>query len=345
MTAVYDSFLRPINYLRISVTDRCNLRCVYCMPPEGIQLLPQEDILRYEEIAAIVGAAADLGISKIRITGGEPLARSGLVELIRMLAAIPGIDDISLTTNGVLLAQHASALKAAGLHRVNVSLDTLRPERFARIARRPFLDRVMEGIAAAQEVGLTPLKINVVVMRGQNEDEVLDFARLTLEREWHVRFIEVMPFVEVMPSVAGQPSEEGTCTQAVTSHRDGFVSAEEMREAIRALGPLEPASAHPGNGPARYFRLPGARGTIGFISPVSEHFCFQCNRLRLTAHGRLRPCLLADYEIDVREPLRSGAGREELRELIRNAIICKPERHHLGEGGSAGTRPMVQIGG
>jgi cyclic pyranopterin phosphate synthase len=324
-----DNFNRPISYLRISVTDRCNLRCVYCMPPEGVPCRSHEEILRYEEIDLVVRAAASLGISKVRLTGGEPLVRLGFADLVRMLARIPGIDDLAMTTNGTLLARYAAELAQAGLKRVNVSLDTLQPERFRQITRRGDLAAVFEGISAAREVGLVPLKVNTVVVRGLNDDEVVDFARLTLEGDWHVRFIELMP-LGTNAAWAG----------------DGYVSVGEVRRRIEdALGELMPAKVGVGNGPARYYRLPGAVGTIGFISPVSEHFCYQCNRLRLTADGRLRPCLLSDYEMDLRTPLRQGAGLTEVRELLIRSIRAKPERHHLDESISPRERAMSEIGG
>jgi cyclic pyranopterin phosphate synthase len=324
-----DNFNRPISYLRISVTDRCNLRCVYCMPPEGVPWRSHEEILRYEEIGLIVQAAASLGISKVRLTGGEPLVRLGFVELVRMLARIPGIDDLAMTTNGTLLARHAVELAQAGLKRVNVSLDTLQPERFRQITRRGGLATVFEGIAAARQAGLTPLKVNTVVVRGLNDDEAVDFARLTLEGDWHVRFIELMP----------------VGSNAVWAG-DRYVSVGEVRRRIEAaLGELVPAKVGVGNGPARYYRFPGAVGTIGFISPVSEHFCYQCNRLRLTADGGLRPCLLSDYEIDLRTPVRQGAGLPEIRELLIRSIGAKPRGHRLNESIAPRKRAMSEIGG
>jgi len=324
-----DSFDRPINYLRISVTDRCNLRCVYCMPPQGIELRSHEEILTFEEIARVVEAAAAIGITKIRLTGGEPLARLGLPDLTRMLAAVPGIDDISMTTNGTLLARHADALAAAGLHRVNVSLDTLRPERFRRITRRGTLADVWDGIGAAQRAGLRPIKLNTVVIRGMNEDEVTDFAQMTLASPWHVRFIEIMP-LGANAAWAG----------------DGYVPMTEVRARIKsAIGALEPVGGPAGNGPARYYRAPGAAGTIGFITPVSEHFCFSCNRLRLTADGKLRPCLLSDAEIDLRTPLRAGATQEELTNLLLSGIMGKPGGHRLAQGEAPSKRVMAEIGG
>jgi cyclic pyranopterin phosphate synthase len=327
MTGISDSFQRPINYLRISVTDRCNLRCVYCMPEEGVTLMSHRDILTYEEIYTVAKIAAGLGINKVRLTGGEPLVRLGLADLVKMLASIEEIDDLSLTTNGILLAENAAALKKAGLKRVNISLDTLRPERFREITRCGELEDTLKGIAAAHAVGLEPVKINMVVMAGVNDDELIDFARKTIDDGWHVRFIEHMPVIADTPA----PSR--------------LFSVREMRNRIEALGRLEPWKVDVGNGPAKYFRLPGAKGTIGFITPVTEHFCYQCNRLRLTADGKLRPCLLSEEEIDLREALRSGAYADELKQLIEKAIACKPERHYLAEGKKRNGRPFSQVGG
>jgi cyclic pyranopterin phosphate synthase len=327
-----DLYNRAINYLRISVTDRCNLRCVYCMPPEGVPLYAHDDILRYEEIAIVVRAAVALGIRKVRLTGGEPLARLGLADLVAMLARIPGIDDLSLTTNGTLLPRYAQALAQAGLQRVNVSLDTLRPERFAAITRRGSLEATLAGIEAAHQAGLEPVKINSVVIRGLNDDEVVDLARKSVDDGWHIRFIEWMPVGEtVSPGQAWGKS---------------VVTAAEIRGKIEAaLGPLEMAKMPSGAGPARYYRLPGATGTVGFITPVSEHFCGQCNRLRLTSDGQLRPCLLSDHEIDLRTPLRRGAGVGEIEALLKRGIATKPEQHHLQASDSAEKRVMSQIGG
>lgn len=327
MTGLSDSFQRPINYLRISVTDRCNLRCVYCMPQEGIAQMSHYDILSYEEIYTLVKAAAELGINKVRLTGGEPLVRAGLTDLISMIAGIETIDDISLTTNGILLARHAAELKEAGLMRVNVSLDTLKPERFRQITRCGELEETLKGIEAAAAAGLTPIKINMVVMAGVNDDELSDFARKTVSDGWNVRFIEHMP-------VNGEASASSK-----------LFSVNDMRKRIEPLGKLEPWKVEAGNGPAKYFRLPGATGTIGFITPVTEHFCYQCNRLRLTADGKLRLCLLNEDEIDLKEPLRSGASVAELKTLIESAIAKKPKSHHLGEGSRPKGRPFSQVGG
>ena len=328
MTGLFDSWQRQINYLRISVTDHCNLSCIYCSVG-SVPHLPRTEILSYEEIRRLVQVAAGIGISKVRLTGGEPLLRAGLSQLVRMLARIEGIDDISLTSNGILLGKYALELKEAGLKRVNISLDTLKEDRFKRISGRDKLGEVLSGIEAAHLAGLEPVKINMVVLRGINDDETIDFARMSTSRGWHVRFIEFMPF--------GMPEAESLAT----------VSAREIQERIQSLGKLEPHTGDTGNGPARYFRLPGAEGTIGFITPMTEHFCDTCNRLRLTSDGQLRPCLLDDDEVNLKEPLRNGAGTDELKQLIQQAVAIKRERHHLTGGLAPGTvkRPMCQIGG
>ncbi len=326
--ACIDAYNRSISYLRISVTDRCNLRCIYCMPEEGIPLKPHHELLTFEEITRIVKIAASLGITKIRLTGGEPLTRKGIVDLVRMIASVPGIEDLAMTTNGVLLPTFAYKLKEAGLKRVNVSLDTLKPERFRRITRVGNLEDVLKGIEEARKAGLTPIKINMVVLEGFNRDEVIDFARLTISEEWHVRFIEVMPVGSEAEGNLGQ-----------------YVSMKEVREEIeKTLGPLIPANLK-GNGPARYFRLEGAKGTIGFITPISEHFCYQCNRLRLTPDGRIRPCLLSDFEVDLKSAIRSGATDEEIAEIIKEAVRLKPERHQLEASSFPSGRAMAEIGG
>jgi cyclic pyranopterin phosphate synthase len=327
MTGVSDSFQRPINYLRVSVTDRCNLRCVYCMPVEGIPMLSHSDILSYEEIIAVVRAAAELGINKVRLTGGEPLVRAGLPELVRLIAGIDAIKDIALTTNGTRLERYAAELKEAGLQRVNVSLDSLKPDRFREITRCGELNDTLAGIEAARAAGLEPVKINVVAMAGFNDDEIVDFAKKTVKDGWHVRFIELMPQAGDVP----------------LSSR--FIPVSEMRRRIETLGKLEPYHVSVGNGPAKYFRLPDASGTIGFITPVTEHFCYQCNRLRLTADGKLKPCLLSEEEVDLREALRRGATVDELKKLIEEAIARKPQGHKMAEGAAHKGRPFSQIGG
>lgn len=325
----FDAYERPIQYLRVSVTDRCNLRCVYCMPEEGVPRLAHEDVLRNEEIVRIVRIAVDLGFHHIRLTGGEPLVRRGIVDLVADLARIPGLDDLSMTTNGILLREYAVPLARAGLHRVNISLDTLRPERFRQMTRWGDLEDVLAGREAALAAGLRPVKVNMVVIRGLNDDEVVDMARLTLEPDWHIRFIEVMPLGAGVHWVG-----------------DGVVPSVEIRERIEAvLGPLTPVYGEVGVGPARYYQLPKAKGTIGFISAITEHFCQYCNRLRLTSDGRLLPCLLSDRTIDLRTPLRNGATDEELRALFLQAVIAKPRGHALAEAACPSALPMSHIGG
>ncbi len=336
LAPLVDPFQRPITYLRISVTDRCNLRCVYCMPEAGIPFVPRREILTLEENARVVRVAAGMGLRRVRLTGGEPLVRNGITNLVRWIAETPGIEDISLTTNGMILAAYAEGLARAGLQRVNVSLDTLRPDRFRQITRHGDLAAVYEGIAAARAAGLSPIKLNVVVMRQVNDDEVVDIARTTLAEDWEVRFIELMPFMD----------EQETCIKD-TSLVLGFVPSQEVRRQIEAaLGPLEPAATKAGGGPAQYYRLPGAKGLIGFISPLTEYqFCAACNRMRLTAEGQIRPCLLTDHEVDLKETLRSGGSDDDLRARILQALVTKPDAHHLGDGNRPRRRKMIQIGG
>ena len=324
-----DGFGRRIEYLRISVTDKCNLRCVYCMPEEGLPWLKHEQILRYEEIAEIVRVMAGLGLKRVRLTGGEPLVRRDLPELVKLLRAVPGIEDISLSTNAVLLADHADALRAAGINRVNVSLDSLQEARVDAVAiRSGYYHRILEGIAAAERVGFEPLKINVVLLRGRNEDEVEDFARMTMQRPWHVRFIEVMP--------VGDNLDVST---------DEYVSALEILQRLEGIAELQPVEGPLGNGPATYFRYAGAAGTIGVITPMSHNYCDRCNRMRLTADGQLRPCLFGDIQTDLRDALRRG---EPLEPLIEQTLLIKPERHYLIQGsaaGSGGLRALSEVGG
>lgn len=322
--AMIDGFGRRIEYLRISVTDKCNLRCVYCMPLEGLPWLKRDELLTYEEIVRIIATMAPLGLRRVRFTGGEPLVRRDLPDLVRMVASVPGIEDLALSTNAVLLAEHAEALRDAGLTRVNVSLDSLSPERVDAIARRPgSYPRIMAGLDAAERMGFTPLKINVVLMGGRNDDEIADFAALTRERPWHVRFIEVMP-----------------TGSNLDLSRDHFVSCDEALARLRLLGDLEPAAGPTGNGPARYFRYAGAPGTVGVITPMSHNFCDRCNRMRLTADGQLRPCLFGDLQTDLRGPLRRG---ESLEPHIRHTLRVKPERHHLVQGSDAGSGGLVAL--
>ncbi len=327
-----DAYQRRISYLRVSVTDRCNLRCVYCMPAEGVPWRPHEEILRFEEITTIVRAAVELGIQSVRLTGGEPLVRPHCVDLARMLAEVPGIDDLSMTTNGTLLSQHADALAEAGLQRVNVSLDTLKAGQYERITCGGQLADALAGIEAARQANLCPLKINTVVIRGLNDDEVAALAETSRSEGWHIRFIELMPI--------------GSGGMENTHWEQRLVTGREIRQRIeRALGPLQAADVGVGAGPARTFRLPDAEGTIGFISPISDHCCANGNRLRLTADGHRRPCLLSDMEIDLRAPLRAGAPSEEIKDLIRRAITCKPAHHQLDSQETAEKRAMSEIGG
>ena len=324
-----DDCSREINYLRISVTDRCNLRCTYCMPREGIKPISHHEILRNEEIERLVRAAALVGINKIRLTGGEPLVRKGLLELIKLIAAVPEIDDIALTTNGVLLPDMAARLKEAGLKRVNISLDTLKPRRYEEVTRMGKIGDVWRGIEAALEQGFHPVKINVVAIRGFNNDEILDLVGLSFKYPLHVRFIELMPI---------------GISDAWASYR--HIPVFEIKDIIeRGMGKLQEVKRMDGNGPAKYYHLPGIQGSIGFISPVSDHFCSYCNRLRLTAEGRLRPCLYSNKEIDVKKPLRSNATDMELAKLFAQAIKLKPTRHNIGEGWQEQDRIMSQIGG
>ncbi|PKN35511.1 MAG: GTP 3',8-cyclase MoaA [Deltaproteobacteria bacterium HGW-Deltaproteobacteria-19] len=301
---------RNINYLRVSVTDRCNLRCIYCMPKEGLSLLGHNDILRYEEILRVVRAAMPEGITKVRLTGGEPLARKGLAEFISTLTGLKGLTDISLTTNGILLADHAEAIYQAGIRRINISLDSLNPERYRTITRGGSLETVLRGIRKAAEVGFSPIKINIVLMKGTNDDEILDFAKATLRWPYQVRFIEMMPI--------GRDN-----TEAVTEYLSNDVALDRIGRMFK-LDYLGENGAPENRGPARRYRIEGAKGEIGFISPISHEFCDNCNRLRLTADGHLRACLLSDDEIDLKPELRSGCSDEVLKALIRKAIASKP---------------------
>ncbi|MCL6639615.1 MAG: GTP 3',8-cyclase MoaA [Firmicutes bacterium] len=324
-----DTYRREINYLRISVTDRCNMRCVYCMPEEGLDLLSHREILTFEEIEKVVRAAATLGVKKVRLTGGEPLIRKRIENLVRAISAIPGIDDVAMTTNAVLLPPLVGKLKEAGLKRVNISLDTLRADRFREITRGGDLAGVWEGIRAALDAGLRPVKLNTVVIRGFNDDEVAALARLTLNLPLHIRFIELMPVGPTGDWAAGKFVPAGEIAKAVTDR----------------LGPLEAAKEPAGGGPAKYYRLKGAAGTIGFITALSDHFCDRCNRLRLTSSGGLRLCLYDKTEADLKTPLREGAGTAEIARLIEQAIVLKPDRHHLAEGRRDRRKAMSQIGG
>ena len=342
MKSLKDSFFRVIDYLRISVTDRCNLRCIYCMPPDGVRSFDHADILSYEEIVRIVRIAAGLGVRKVRLTGGEPLTRKNIAALVEGIKKIPEIEDLSMTTNGMLLEQHASALADAGLNRVNISIDSFRPDRFRELTRGGDLAAVLRGLGAARKAGLSPIKINMVPIREINDDEIPDFARMTMDTDCHVRFIECMPSG---PNGFWAPGK--------------YIATDEMRAIISRIAPLSPVRVRR-NGPSKYYRLEGARGVVGFISALTHHFCSDCNRLRLTADGKLRPCLFSETEIDLRSTLRRGAGDSEIERLLRLAIEIKPKEHHLdAEGAGNGVdrlsgkeaclkpekRPMSRIGG
>jgi len=332
MTCLVDNYQRRINYLRISVTDHCDLRCIYCTAHQ-VERLSHNDILRYEEIERIVRASAQMGINSIRLTGGEPLMRPHLEVLVGMLKKIDGIDDISMTTNATVLARHAENLAAAGLDRVNISLDSLNAERFHYMTGRGKLSTVLEGIEAARKAGLNPVKINTVLLKGINDSEILDFAAKTVTDGWHVRFIEYMPF-------ACDGSQGSTFAQNQT------VSDAEIKGIIAGnMGELTPVMPSRGYGPAKYYQLENAKGTIGFIGAVTDCFCSKCNRMRLTADGRLRPCLLDDDEIDIKTPMRRGLSDEELRKLMSQAVDIKHEKHRLGEHVLPAARQMWQIGG
>ena len=331
MNSLKDDYKRHINYLRISITDRCNLRCTYCMPPDGMNLLAHHDILSYEEIVRIAQIAVNEGISKIRITGGEPLVRKGMVNLVHNLSQLDGIKDLSMTTNGILLSEYARPLVDAGLQRVNVSMDSLQPGLFKDITRGGDLSLVWKGIEKAQDAGLSPIKINVVAMQGFNDSEIIDFARLTIANDYQVRFIEFMPI----------GNGNGW-------HQEKYLSGLKIRTIIEEHHMLEPVLRNQEGmrGPAELYRLPGAQGMIGFINPISSHFCTTCNRLRLTADGKLRPCLFADQEIDILQPLRSAGTDEELKLLLHEALSSKPKGHTVMEPTFRKcTRDMVAIGG
>jgi GTP 3',8-cyclase len=318
-----DTLGRNINYLRISVTDRCNLRCMYCMPEEGICKKAHDDILSLEEIYQVVKACSELGISKVRITGGEPLVRKDLTGLVDKISKLQGIKELALTTNGVLLPKFAHELKAAGLNRVNISLDTMNAEKYSYITRDGSLDDVMAGIDAAEEAGLQPIKLNTVLIGGFNDDEIESFVNLTLHRRIDVRFIELMPI--------------GQAGHWAKKH---FISNTEILNRVKNLQPIQ--SDDPSS-PAKYYMLPGAKGKVGLINPISHAFCGNCNRIRLTADGKLKPCLHTETEIDIKEVLRKGNG---LQEAIGNAILQKPVQHNLNcEHNKPIERDMYRIGG
>jgi cyclic pyranopterin phosphate synthase len=328
-----DTFGRPINYLRISVTDRCNLRCAYCLPERGVHWLPREELLSRAEIVRVVKAGARLGLCKIRLTGGEPLIRPDIEALVGDIASIADIEDISLTTNGIHLEKLAKPLANAGLRRVNVSLDTLDADKFRRITRHGDFDRLWRGLLAADSAHLAPLKLNTVVVGGLNADELPALARLTLDHPWHVRFIELMPIGNAQDWGEGFPAPS-----------ERYVSVQEMHAALSTFN-LQPATQPASNGPARTFRIPGAPGTVGFISPLGEHFCDSCNRLRLTADGRLRSCLLVEGEVNIRAALKQQDDAL-LESLLIQSVQAKPEGHRSVFNQPVRTsRRMAQVGG
>ncbi len=326
-----DSFGRKIDYLRISITDHCNLKCYYCTPFSGRSHLKRSEILTYEEMLTVARAAAAIGISKIRITGGEPLVRKGVVEFCRMLARLSGLKSLALTTNGIYLEEMADSLFRAGVRRINISLDTLKPERFEKITGYNWLPRVLAGIKRAEDIGMRPIKINTVVMRGINDDEIEDLARLTLTKPYHVRFIELMP----------------TDSSAYGSYQSLFIPVEEFMKKIHQIDRVQIEPATDSYGPARLCKLPGAVGKVGLIAPISWHFCGSCNRLRLTADGKIKTCLFSREEIDIKNPLRSGATQNQIIDIFRQAVAAKPFGHHLNakDHQNACGRAMRAIGG
>jgi GTP 3',8-cyclase len=327
-TVLIDRFKRRINYLRISLTDRCNLRCIYCMPPEGDRKLRHKDVLRYEEILRIVRIGIKLGITKIRLTGGEPLVRKGVQEFIPMLTSLDGLEDVSLTTNGVLLGENLEILKSAGITRINVSLDSLKRLNFKYITRFDHFNEVWEGIEKARDMGFYPIKLNMVVMKGMNDGEIIDFGRLAIEQPYHIRFIEYMPIGLDLKST-------------------NFLSNVEIKETlVNNLGPLSPVMQGKHDGPATRFKFHGGKGEVGFISAISDSFCSACNRLRLTADGKILPCLLSNIDIDIKEPLRRGCLDEALIKVFQDAVRLKPRSHPLNlEGDQRVYRKMCSIGG
>lgn len=336
MSKLIDNLGREISYLRVSITDRCNYRCIYCKPEEQFEFIPHEEVLRYEEIVEIIKEAVNLGVTKVRITGGEPLVRKGVVDFIKKLREIKKLEDISLTTNGFFLSEYAEKLKDAGLNRVNISLDSLQEEKYKRITRGGSLEKALKGINSALKAGLLPIKINTVLIRGINDDEVEDFVRLTLGRPLNIRFIEFMPSGEELKD----------------NYRDKFISVLEIKESLAEKYSFRPVDINSGNGPAKYYQIKGGQGTIGFITALSQHFCKTCNRIRLTSEGKLRPCLFSNIEVDVKQAIRNAKTDDKITrsKIIRNniekAISIKPEGHKLNEKFSnRDSFKMSKIGG
>ncbi len=326
-----DRFGRDINYLRLSVIDHCNLRCVYCMPLRGLKFVPSDELLTAAEIELVARAAVGVGFHKFRLTGGEPTLRPDIVDIVGRIASIEGARDVAMTTNAILLPRLAKPLREAGLTRLNIHVDTLNPERLKKLMRFGTIDEIEAGIAAAEEAGLTPIKINSVVTRDYNERDVVDLARRAKERGWHVRFIELMP-------LGGGEAAHVALSQ--------FVPSRETRQRIEAeLGPLLPAASGGPSDESSNFRFADGDGIVGFISPVSEPYCGTCNRMRLTADGKFHLCLLNDDELDVKRAIRSGGGEPAVAEILRKAVLGKPTGHRLDEGVSTEERSMFQIGG
>ena len=321
MNKLIDNFGREISYLRVSITDRCNYRCIYCQSEKEFEFIPHQEILRFEEIVEIVQEAVNLGITKVRITGGEPLTRKGVVDFIKKLREIKKLEDISLTTNGFFLSEYAEKLKDAGLNRVNISLDSLQEERYKKITRGGSLEKALKGINSALKAGLLPIKINTVLIRGINDDEVEDFVRLTLGRPLNIRFIEFMPSGEELKD----------------NYRDKFISVLEIKKSLAEKYSFKPVDINSGNGPAKYYQIKGGQGTIGFITALSQHFCETCNRIRLTSEGKLRPCLFSNKEIDIKKVIRKLVidkderflRKEIIRNKLKEAVKLKPEGHKL----------------
>jgi len=321
MNKLIDNFGRKISYLRVSITDRCNYRCIYCQPEKQFEFIPHQEILRFEEIVEIVQEAVNLGITEVRVTGGEPLVREGIVDFIRQLRKINKLEDISLTTNGFFLPEYAEKLKDAGLNRVNISLDSLQEEKYKKITRGGSLEKALKGIDSALKAGLLPIKINTVLIRGINDDEVEDFVRLTLERPLNIRFIELMP----------------SGGELINVFKNKFISVQEIKEKLIKKYLLNPVKISTANGPAKYYQIKGGQGTIGFITALSQHFCKTCNRIRLTSEGKLRPCLFSNKEIDIKRAIRKLARdknegflrKKIIRDKLKEAVKLKPEGHKL----------------
>jgi cyclic pyranopterin phosphate synthase len=324
-----DHYNRRITYLRVSVTDRCNLRCIYCVPVKDLTLLNHSDILNYEEILKVLQAGAKIGIEKVRLTGGEPLVRRDFVHFVESVCQMSAFKEVSITTNGVHLKEKAQEIFDAGVRRINVSLDTLDPLKYAKITGRDYFDNVWEGLEEAEAVGFSPIKVNVVAIRGINDDELLDFAQLSRRKPYHIRFIEYMPIGHDNRWTPGK-----------------YISSDEIKSKLESLSPLHEIPHLMDDGPAKRCRFESAKGEIGFISALSHHFCSTCNRLRLTADGKLRPCLFAEDEVDIKTPLRSGCSQEDLRRVFQQAIAKKPKEHHdtISERVQS-LRPMSAIGG